>query len=110
MKNIYQKIKNIVVKINYDNQLCGTGFIISKEGHILTCGHLFYQNGQELDTELFNIEGNKFTKTAEAYDKENNIDYAILKCEAYKNKELFPINCNYIQKKTENIEIKFFCY
>lgn len=58
----------------------------------------------------FDINGYEFIELPDYfnYDKKNNIDYAILLCPDLKNKNLFPLNCNYRLKTTKNIKTKAF--
>ncbi|WP_347278570.1 serine protease [Plasticicumulans sp.] len=88
MEAIYKRVVRIT---NNTDVYLGTGILLSHEGWVLTCGHLFKDLGVpdgtdlsfEIDWYIHTLDGTKHKCTfiLEKFNKKETIDYAIIKTE-----------------------------
>ncbi len=91
MRDSINEVKMAVVKIVCsDINHCGSGFIVSKEGYIITCHHIVFDAKKQKYSENINIifsdGSNKEAiilepKNVNSNDMQRNYDYAIIKIE-----------------------------
>jgi len=75
IEDVIQKIKVAVVKVQSDAS-SGTGFVISSQGHILTCAHVLVGDR----TQVISEHGDR--SAVEILGKDETIDLAILRAES----------------------------